>query len=79
MTKKSIRIGKYEFEDEATLDAKIALLGQETDEEGNTYPTHKHTIVKLGFVYTEQPTYDSEGNELTPGVKSDKFHEMYCG
>ena len=32
--------------EEAAL-SKIASLPHATDEDGNDYPTHKHTIVKL--------------------------------
>ena len=31
-------IGKYEFKDQSTAEAKIKALGVETDEDGNEYP-----------------------------------------
>ena len=68
------KIAKYEFLDEAQAESKIEALGVETDENGNTYPTHKHSIVKLGSIVLEQGTYDEEGNEITPPTLSDKYH-----
>ena len=60
---------KYEFDNEAAVDALIAALPH--DEEGN--PTYKHAISKLGYIVKTQGTYDDEGNEITPPVLSDKF------
>lgn len=64
---------KYEFQDEATALARIEALPSATDEEGNTYPTHSHSIVKLGYLVQVPATFDEEGNELTPAVLSDKY------
>lgn len=64
---------KYEFQDEATAESRIAALPSATDEEGNSYPTHSHTIVKLGYLVVTEGTYDEEGNELTAPVLSDKY------
>ena len=36
-------IGKYEFKDQKTAEAKIKALGVETDEDGNEYQ-HTHTL-----------------------------------
>ena len=68
------KIGKYEFTNESTAKSKIAALGTATDEDGNTYPTHKHTIVKLGYIVLEQGIYDEDGNETKAPVLSDKYH-----
>jgi len=67
-------IGKYEFKDQKTAEAKIKALGVETDENGNEYPTHGHAIVKLGHIVLEQGEYDEEGNEIKAPVLSDKYH-----
>jgi hypothetical protein len=67
-------IGKYEFKDQKTAEAKIKALGVETDEEGNEYPTHSHAIVKLGHIILEQGEYDEEGKEIKAPVLSDKYH-----
>ena len=69
-----MKIAKYEFDSQAQAESKIEALGVETDENGNTYPTHKHSIVKLGSIVLEQGTYDEEGNEITPPTLSDKYH-----
>ena len=63
---------KYEFADEATAQAKIDALPSAT-EDGNTFPTHSHSIVKLGQLWTEQPTYDENGDVVTPGVQADNY------
>jgi hypothetical protein len=64
---------KYEFDSEAQAQSKIDALPHVQDEDGNNVPNHRHTIVKLGFLYTTEPTYDADGNELTAGVQSDKY------
>ena len=60
---------KYEFQDEETALTRIDALP--SDNEGN--PTHKHAVVKLGFLWITEPTYDQDGNVLTEGVKSDQY------
>ena len=69
-----IKIAKYEFLDKEQTETKIKSLGTATDENGNEYPTHKHTIVQLGYIVMQQGTYDEDGNELTAPVLSDKWH-----
>jgi hypothetical protein len=64
---------KYEFSSELEAEAIIAGLPSATDEEGNSYPTHKHSVVRLGYLWTTEPTFDEEGNVVTPGVQSDKY------
>ena len=64
---------KYEFQDEATAQARIDALPHQEGEDGNSYPAYSHTIVKLGNVVIEQGTNDDEGNELTAPVLSDKY------
>ena len=44
----AIHIGKYEFNSEEQAKEKIEWLGTETNEEGETYQTHNHTVVELG-------------------------------
>ena len=69
-----IRIAKYEFLDKEQAETKIQGLGVATDENGNEYPTHKHTIVQLGNIVLQQGEYDEEGNETVAPVLSDKWH-----
>jgi hypothetical protein len=64
---------KYEFETQELAETRIAALPHQEDEEGNSYPSHSHTVVKLGYLYTEQPTFDEEGEMLTEGVQSDMY------
>ena len=69
-----IKIAKYEFLDKEQAESKIKSLGTAQDENGNEYPTHKHTIVELGNIVLEQGQYDDEGNEIVAPVLSDKWH-----
>ncbi len=68
------KIGKYEFTNESTAKSKIAALGTATDDDGNTYPTHKHCIVELGNIVITPGDYDEEGNELEAPVLSEMYH-----
>ena len=69
-----INIGKYAFDSKEQAETKIKGLGVETDENGNEYPTHKHTIVELGHIVKEQGEYDADGNETKAPVLYDKYH-----
>jgi hypothetical protein len=69
-----MKIAKYEFDSQAQAESKIEALGVATDEDGNIYPTHKHSIVKLGNITLQQGVFDEDGNEVTPPVLSDKYH-----
>lgn len=59
-----IKIGKYEFVDEAQANSKIDALAE----------NHPHAIVKLGNIIIEKGEEDAEGNEITPNVLSEKYH-----
>ena len=69
-----IRIAKYALDSKEQAETKINALGTAIDENGNEYPTHKHTIVQLGNIVLEQGQYDEEGNEIVAPVLSDKWH-----
>ncbi len=69
-----IKIAKYEFDNKEQAETKINALGTATDEDGNEYPTHKHTIVQLGNIVLQQGEYDEDGNETVAPVLSDKWH-----
>jgi len=63
---------KYEFLNAEQAETRIAALPhQEVD--GESYPSHSHTVVKLGHVVVTEGTYDEEGNELTAPVLADKY------
>ena len=68
-----MKIGKYEFNSQEQAKTKIEGLGVETDENGNTYPTHNNTIVELGYITLEQGQYDEDGNVIVEPVLSDKY------
>ena len=59
-----MKIGKYQFDNKEQAQAKIDALGTATDEDGNEYPTHKHTIVHLGNIVLEQLTIHTVGKHI---------------
>ena len=52
-------------------------------EEGYTYGEGVQAVVEIGLIMITPPTFDEEGNELTPAVYADGYHydvmstEMY--
>jgi len=64
---------KYEFDSQEQAESKIAALPHETDEDGNEYPSHSHTVVKLGYLPIVEPTFDDEGNVVEEGEYSTKY------
>jgi hypothetical protein len=63
---------KYEFETQELAETRIAALPH-TEVDGESYPSHSHTIVKLGHVVQVEGTYDEEGNELTAPVLANMY------
>ena len=68
---------KYEFTDQTEAESFIDGLPHETNEEGETYPAHAHTIVKLGQVVVTPGEYeqneDGELEETTAAVLADSY------
>jgi len=69
-----IKIGKYQFDSREAAQTRINYLGTETDEDGNEYPTHKHSIVHLGNIVLEQAIIDEDGEVETEAVLSEDWH-----
>ena len=67
------KIGKYSFDSREQAQTKIDALGTATDEDGNEYPTHKHTIVHLGNIVLEQAVIDEDGEIETEAVLSEDW------
>ena len=65
---------KYEFTSEEDAQALIDALPHSEDEDGRSYPIHKHTIVKLGYVLIDQGEWDNETQEE---IKAPVFAENY--
>ena len=63
-----MKIGKYAFNSKEQAQDKIDALGVAQDEEGNTYKTHRHTIVELGYEVITEATIDEEGEVVTEAV-----------
>lgn len=65
---------KYEFNSQEQAEEKIAGLPHITDDvTGESYLEANHIIVKLGYLWITEPTFDAEGNIETEGVASDKY------
>ena len=60
----SIKIGKYEFNDESQAQSKIDALPE----------NNNHCIVKLGNIVTEEAVYDEEGIQTQEPVLSSSYH-----
>ena len=70
-----LHIGKYRFGyGREQAESKIEGLGIAQDENGNNYPTHKHTITKLGYEVLEKAVYDEEQEEV---ISETVFGEGY--
>lgn len=52
-----IKIGKYKFNDKEQAESKIIGLGVYEDEDGDIYPNHDHTVVKLGYEVLEDESF----------------------
>ena len=64
------KIGKYKFDSREQAQIKIDALGIDIDEDGNEYPTHKHTVVHLGNITLEQAVIDEDGEIIKDAVVS---------
>ena len=74
-----MKISKYEFDSQEAAELKIAALPHSTDEDGNSHPSHKHTIVKLGHIVLEQGEYDEEGKKHKLQYYQTNILLMYYG
>jgi hypothetical protein len=72
----------YQDKDQAVADLVAKGILIET-EEGQAYGEGVQAVVEIGLIMIEPPTFDEEGNELTPAVYADGYHydvmstEMY--
>ena len=63
-----LHIGKYAFNSEKQAKSKIKALGITTNEEGNEYPTHMHTVAELGLEKLSENIYDEEGKLIHEAI-----------
>jgi hypothetical protein len=63
-----IKIGKYAFNSKEQAIEKIEGLGVAQDEDGNNYPTHKHTIVELGYEVISEGVINEDGEVVEEAV-----------
>ena len=65
---------KYEFNSQEQAEDKIAALPHITDDlTGESCLEANHTIVKLGYLVTNTPEWDEEGNAIVEPIYSDKY------
>ena len=64
---------KYTFPSKQEAEQHITNLGYFEGEGGIMYPSHRHTIVKLGYLHVRGGEYDEAGIEISPPVLSDKY------
>jgi len=68
---------KYESEQQAIIDLKSKGVLVETEEtDGNiqlSYGQGIQAVVNIGKIVLENPTFDDEGNELTPAIYADGY------
>jgi hypothetical protein len=67
---------KYEFESEDQADSKISALPHDTDEDGNTTPTHEHVLVKLGALKKTKYSVDALWKDLDESPYGWKSYEI---
>ena len=67
---------KYEFESEEQADSKISALPHDTDEDGNTTPTHDHVLVKLGSLKKTKYSVDALWKNLDESPYGWKSYEI---
>lgn len=63
---------KYEFNSKEQAETKIAALPH-SEFDGESYLDGGHTIVHLGYLITNEPEWDEEGNEIVAPEYSDKY------
>lgn len=66
-------VKKYEFPSEKKADEYIKKLPHAKDDEGNKYPTHKNSIVKIGFICIKDGEIDENGEQ----IKAPKYAKKY--
>ena len=69
-----MNISKYQFDSKEQGISKIASLGSATDENGNEYPTHNHTIVTLGHIVLQPAVIDADDVIITEAILSEGWH-----
>ena len=70
-----LNIGKYAFNSKEQFDSKVENL-YTINEEGDKIPNSKFAIITdgLGFIEVTAPTFDEDGEELTPSIMGTDYH-----
>ena len=66
-------IGKYAFQSKEQFDSKIENL-YTINEEGDSIPNSKFAVVEIGLLEVTAPTFDEDGEELTPSIMGTDYH-----
>ena len=68
-----LNIAKYAFNSREQFQDKFDAL-HTVDDEGNSIPNFRFSIVQLGNIQLEAPTFNEEGEVLTEAVLSEQWH-----
>ena len=63
-----LNLGKYAFNSEKRAKSKIKALGTATDIDGSEYPSHRHTVIKLGLEQLSEDIYNEKGELLHEAI-----------
>jgi len=69
-----MKISKLNYTDKETAIKDFLKKGVYIEtEDGFVYGQGIHAVVEIGLIVLENPTFDDEGNELTPVVYADGY------
>ena len=70
-----MKVSKLQYPNKETALADLITKGVyiQTEEE-QAYGEGVQAVVEIGIIMLEPPTFDEEGNELTPAVYADGYH-----
>ncbi len=68
-----LNIGKYAFNSKEQFNDKIESLHTINDE-GDKIPNSKFAVVEIGLLEITAPTFDEDGEELTPLIMGTDYH-----
>ena len=68
-----LNIGKYAFNSKEQFNDKIESLHTINDE-GESIPDSKFAVVEIGLLEETAPTFDEDGEELTPSIMGTDYH-----
>ena len=68
-----LNIGKYAFNSKEQFNDKIESL-HTINAEGESIPDSKFAVVEIGLLEETAPTFNEDGEELTPSIMGTDYH-----